>query len=152
VIQPLEESLNIAPGGKSIPASENTETSKGDVADEDEEERESYQLFDELRKRRFLWCYDTHMRTIDVEPEKVEINQLFGEMPFKMRGNEMKGRFNLPELKSRLITIKDQIIKETIRWTDEGLKAKKDDLGIASNCRFSTSRSWRTLKSENTFP
>ncbi|KAF3390942.1 Ubiquitin-conjugating enzyme E2 Z [Talaromyces pinophilus] len=85
-----KESLNIAPGSKSIPASENTKTSEGDVAmEDDEEERESYQSFVDLRKRRFPWYYESYMHTIDVESEKV--------------------------------------------WTDEGLMAKKDDLGIASN-------------------
>ncbi|PCG91431.1 Ubiquitin-conjugating enzyme, E2 [Penicillium occitanis (nom. inval.)] len=64
--------------GKSILASENTKSSEGDVAmEDDEEERESYQSFDDLRKH--------------------------------------------------------QLMKETMQWTDEGLMAKKDDLGIASN-------------------
>lgn len=128
MLQPLEESLNIAPGSKNIPA-ENTETSEG----EDEEERESYQSFDDLRKRRFLWYYESYMHTIDVESEKVVPNQLFGEMPFERNGNQMRGRFDYADLKSRLITVKDQLIKETMQWTDEGLKAKKDELGIASN-------------------
>ncbi|GAM33917.1 ubiquitin conjugating enzyme [Talaromyces pinophilus] len=78
-----KESLNIAPGSKSIPASENTKTFEGDVAmEDDEEERESYQSFVNLRKRRFLWYYESYMHTIDVESEKVVPSQLFGEMPF----------------------------------------------------------------------
>jgi ubiquitin-conjugating enzyme E2 Z len=100
---------------------------------EEEEERESYQSFDDLHKRRFLWYYESYMHTIDVESEKVLSSQLFGEMPFEMNGNKMRRRFDYPHLKSRLITIKYQLMKETMRWTDEGLKAKKDDLGIASN-------------------
>ncbi|KAF5017627.1 hypothetical protein F66182_10424, partial [Fusarium sp. NRRL 66182] len=71
VLQPLEESLRIAAGSK-------TETSEGDFAVEDNEEgRESYQSFDDLRKRRFLWYFDSYMHTIDVESGKVEKGQLF---------------------------------------------------------------------------
>lgn len=50
--------------------------------EDDEEERESYQSFVNLRKRRFLWYYESYMHTIDVESEKVVPSQLFGEMPF----------------------------------------------------------------------
>lgn len=128
VLQPLEESLKIVPGSK-------IETSEGGVAMEDDEEveRESYQSFDDLRKRRLLWYYDSYMHTIDVESEKVEKGQLFKEMPFEMTSNQMPGRFDYPDLKTRLMTTKDQIMKETMRWTIEGLQAKKDDLSIASN-------------------
>lgn len=134
MLQPLEESLHIAPGSKSIPASENAKTSEGDVAmEDDEEERESYQSFYDLRKQRFLWYYESYMHTVDVESEKVIPSQLFGEMPFEMNGNKMTGRFDYADLKSRLITVKDKLMKETMQWTDEGLKAKKDDMSIASN-------------------
>lgn len=127
MLQPLEESLRIAAGSK-------TETSEGDFAVEDNEEgRESYQSFDDLRKRRFLWYFDSYMHTIDVESGKVEKGQLFQEMPFENTGNQMRGRFDYPDLRNRLMTTKDQIMKETMRWSDEGLRAKTDDLSIASN-------------------
>jgi ubiquitin-conjugating enzyme E2 Z len=135
VIQPLEESLNIAPGGKTTPASnDHTKTGEGDAAEEkDEEERESYKSFDDLRKRRFLWYYESYTRTIDVESGKVKINEYFEEMPFESNNNEMTGQFNYPDLKKRLLKIKDELMNETVQWTDQGLNAKKDDLSIASN-------------------
>ncbi|EED13238.1 ubiquitin conjugating enzyme, putative [Talaromyces stipitatus ATCC 10500] len=136
VIQPLEESLNIS---KTMPGVDDADKMKDDSDDannaekEKSKRRQSFQPFDDLRKRRFLWYYESYMHTIDVESEKVKLNDPFREMRFEYRLNTMRGCFNYPDLKERLIRIRDEIMKETQRWAIEGLKTKTDDLCIASN-------------------
>ncbi|KAJ0427184.1 ubiquitin-conjugating enzyme/RWD-like protein [Aspergillus carlsbadensis] len=130
VIQPLEAALGILPGGtEKLPTNriwEDTDSS------EDEAVASSTPFFD-LRKRRFLWYYESFMQLVESEARFVQPKSRFQWMPFEHGSNAMDGHFNYPELKRRLALIRDNIFKETEGWKLQGLQAKKDEIGIAVN-------------------
>lgn len=130
MIKPLEDALRIQ--------KEKIETALPDGSkepnDSEDPEDKTYQSFDDFRKRRFLWYYDSYMHTIDVESAKVRVNQQFAHMEFEALGNEMKGIFKYPELKARLEVIKNEITNETQRWAVEGLREKQRESLVA--CTF----------------
>ncbi|KAI9740291.1 MAG: hypothetical protein M1834_004869 [Cirrosporium novae-zelandiae] len=131
VIERLEESLGILPDGTI-----DYTLSKEYEADSDEPlNLPAFEPFKDLCKRRFLWYYDSYMRTIDSAEKKVGVNEAFQRMPFEGSGNAMEGIFNYPELRRRLNTINMAIHQETERWATEGAVAAATDKGVASNLK-----------------
>ncbi|KAL5338909.1 ubiquitin-conjugating enzyme/RWD-like protein [Aspergillus crustosus] len=132
VVQPLEEALDILPDGNTKSP---TETFSEDGETSDEEGSTYANPFNDLRKRRFLWYYESYTQLIDEEMKNVRTNpsRRFQRMPFESTGNTMDGHFNYPELKRRLAVLKDKIIEETDTWKVQGIQAKKGELGIAVN-------------------
>lgn len=133
VVLPLEEALRIKPNGAVFRSTSDYSEENGDEQSAEEEARRSIESFDDLRKRRFLWYYESYMHTIDVESAKVKVNEEFQQMQFEHYSNEMAGFFNYPELKKRLGAIKKEITNETERWALEGFEASKREESIASN-------------------
>ncbi|KAJ9303833.1 hypothetical protein DTO217A2_6643 [Paecilomyces variotii] len=133
VIQPLEDSLGIQPDGTVVAQADEWAS---EAADDDQlvkEERAPFEPFNDLRKRRFLWYYDSYMQAIDKAEEEVGVKERFTEMPFEGHGNSMEGHFDYPELKKRMQFIRQTIAAETQRWALEGLAAKEQEVGIAVN-------------------
>ncbi|KAL3467319.1 ubiquitin-conjugating enzyme/RWD-like protein [Aspergillus heterothallicus] len=130
VIQPLEAAFNINPDdAKKTPANPYPE-------DDDifENEAVTYNTpFFDLRKRRFLWYYESYLQLVESEDRFVKHKSPFKCMPFEHTSNTMEGRFDYSELKRRLDVIRDRIFEETGQWRLQGLQAKKDELGIAVN-------------------
>lgn len=132
VIQPLEKSLGIRPDGVVIPPVK-------DYSEEDEDglwledEKSALNPFADLRKRRFLWYFESYMQTIDSAEQGSSRRPRFDRMPFESSGNTMDGHFDYPELKRRLTFIRETIINETQNWAMEGLSCKEQELGIAVN-------------------
>lgn len=73
------------------------------------------------------------MLTIQAASPKVKPGQSFEKMPFEGGGNSMEGRYNYPEIKKRMVFIKDTIMKETENWATEGLQSKAKESGISVN-------------------
>ncbi|KAL4874030.1 hypothetical protein BDV12DRAFT_158924 [Aspergillus spectabilis] len=150
VLQPLEEALDILPDGKrKLPSdmfSEDGETS-------DDEGPTYINPFNDLRKRRFLWYYESYTQLIDEELKDVPTSpkRSFQRMPFESTGNTMDGHFDYPELKRRLIFLKDKIMEETNSWQVQGLQAKSDELGIAVNLQRQYEQIVENLKHHKNF-
>ncbi|THC94798.1 hypothetical protein EYZ11_005744 [Aspergillus tanneri] len=126
VIEPLESALGIRTGAKtcSSNAVDNEELNLGD---------DTSTKFCDLRKRRFLWYFESYIRTINAAEKETSGKRAFETMPFEGLGNEMAGHFNYPDLRQRLVQVRDKIIDETHSWLAEGLYSKKQELGIAAS-------------------
>ncbi|RHZ73104.1 hypothetical protein CDV55_107739 [Aspergillus turcosus] len=132
VIQPLESSLGIQLDGTDKP-SESKNVGEDDEGDDsfDDEDGTFFEPFADLRKRRFLWYFDSYMQTIKEAEPCVRRRQRFENMPFESSDNCMRGHFNYPELRRRLIRVKEAILKETRNWPIEGLEAKNQEASLA---------------------
>ncbi|RHZ60433.1 ubiquitin-conjugating enzyme E2 [Aspergillus thermomutatus] len=132
VIQPLESSLGIQPDG-TVKPSESKNASEDDECDDpfEDENDTFFEPFVDLRKRRFLWYFDSYTQAIKEAEPHVRRRQRFKTMPFETEDNCMRGHFNFPELGRRLIRVKEAILKETHKWPMEGLEAKKQEGSLA---------------------
>lgn len=132
VIQPLESSLGIQLYGSDRPT-ESKNVGEDDEGDDsfDDEDGTFFEPFADLRKRRFLWYFDSYMQTIKEAEPRVRRRQRFENMPFESSDNGMRGHFNYPELRRRFIRVKEAILKETRNWPIEGLEAKKQEASLA---------------------
>lgn len=129
---------------------------KGDGDDEytdlfDEEDDTFFEPFVDLRKRRLLWYFDSYMRTIDEEEPRVRRRQGFEMMPFESEDNRMKGHFNYPELRRRLIRVRKAIIDETHSWPAEGLVSKGQESSLAFSLQSQYDQIVEDLKSRQNF-
>ncbi|KAL2841922.1 ubiquitin-conjugating enzyme/RWD-like protein [Aspergillus pseudoustus] len=130
VIQPLEVALDISPDG----ARKTTVNPYPEDDDSSDNEAVTYSTpFFDLRKRRFLWYYESYLQLIETESRFIKEKSPFKCMPFEHTNNIMDGHFDYPELKRRLELVKEKILHETEHWRLQGLQAKKDELGIAVN-------------------
>lgn len=107
--------------------------------------------FNDLRKRRFLWYYESYAQLIDKESGESTPNRKFQRMPFESSGNTMDGHFDYPELKRRLNFVKDQIMEETNGWQAQGLQAKREELGISVNLLRQYEQIVESLKSNKNY-
>ena len=98
-----------------------------------EDDRPSFEPFADFRKRRFLWYYEPYMQSIAIAEAEHSCKAKFQRMPFETNGNSMDGHFNYPEMRRRMIVIKDMILDETHSWAGEGLIAKEQEWGIAAS-------------------
>ncbi|KAL2860925.1 ubiquitin-conjugating enzyme E2 [Aspergillus lucknowensis] len=149
VLQPLEVTLGLLPNGTTKSSSE-----KLSEDDDIDDEILAYDTpFNDLRKRRFLWYYQSYAQLIDAESENshTQPKRSFQRMPFESSGNTMDGHFDYPELKRRLAHVKDKIIEETEAWRAEGLQAKDDELGIAVNLQRQVEQIVENLKHHKNF-
>ncbi|GES64987.1 ubiquitin conjugating enzyme [Aspergillus terreus] len=147
VIQPMETSLGIssALGGASYPNYDEDEVlPRGNT-------ESTCESFIDLRKRRFLWYYESYMQTIDAEEPKNPPKRRFKKMPFEHSANAMNGHFDYPELRRRMIAIKEKILSETEEWPAEGLAARDQELGIAVNLRHQYEQISQDLKDQKNF-
>lgn len=138
VIQKLEEQLGILPNGQVEPPAPAWES---DIDNDVEEALEKmgdmdkikFEPFKDLFKRRFLWYYDTYLSTIETYAKKHRDGEKFQKMEFEHSGNSMDGTYQYSDLKRRLNLIHDIINKETTRWAEEGLNAKRREIGVSAN-------------------
>ncbi|EER28740.1 hypothetical protein D8B26_000985 [Coccidioides posadasii str. Silveira] len=147
VVQRLEDALGIQPDGTVISPSGNL----SDDPDEDEDEKPPFEPFHDLCKRRVLWYYESYINIIKEQETKNSVGTRFERMPFEGGGNTMDGRFNYPDLKQRLVRIKDCIIQETDGWAAEGLKAKSNDARISVSLQRQYEQITEDLKAKNNF-
>ena len=101
--------------------------------DDTEEPDTSFEPFKDLCKRRFLWYFDSYLQTIQTAEKEKFDGEDFKIMPFEGGSNGMSGKFHYPELKRRLILIRQVLDEETTRWAAEGNVMVKRDATIASN-------------------
>lgn len=138
-----------------LPDGSSKSTHEKSLSDDDSSEDECpihVNPFHDLRKRRFLWYYESYTQTIDQELEKqTKPKARFQRMPFESGGNTMDGHFDYPEMKRRLAQVKDKILEETDNWRVIGLEAKNSELGIAVNLQRQHEQIVETLKNNKNF-
>ncbi|PWY89099.1 ubiquitin-conjugating enzyme [Aspergillus heteromorphus CBS 117.55] len=131
VIEPLEVSLNILPD-----ADVDFLTSRASDSDDQivyDDDKPCYDPFSDFRKTRFLWYFESYMQSIDAAVMESPPQTKFKRMPFESGNNAMDGVFDYPELKRRIIAVKEKIMDETHHWAVEGLVAKEQEWGIAAS-------------------
>ena len=92
----------------------------------------SFEPFQDLCKRRFLWYYDSYIQSIAKEKESRFNQERFKIMPFEGGGNTMEGIFNYDELKRRLEGIRRVLDLETTYWAAEGAMQVKRETSLAA--------------------
>ncbi|CBF79663.1 ubiquitin-conjugating enzyme E2 [Aspergillus nidulans FGSC A4] len=152
VLQPLESAMGISLDATSKSPGYEKYLSEADDSSEDENHT-STNAFIDLRKRRFLWYYDSYVQLIQSESAKETITPKlpFHRMPFESHGNTMDGHFDYPELQQRLMYLKGKIMDETKNWQAQGLEAKKNELGIAVNLQRQYEQIVETLKNHKNY-
>ena len=121
IIQRLEGYLGIQADGtvaNSPPLDRPFSTDYDDHHDAGEPE---FEPFKDLCKRRFLWYYPSYCLTIAEAEKTVRPDEKFVTMPFESTGNMMEGKFNYPELRRRLETIRKVLDQEVAYWAQEGM-------------------------------
>lgn len=149
-MRPLESSLGIQPDGTvSPPVFKESSDDEEELLLEDE--RTAFNPFADLRKRRFLWYFESYMKTIDTAEQSSSRSGVFERMPFESTGNTMDGRFDYAELRKRLTFIRETIIHETQTWAAEGLDFKQREMGIAVNLQRQYEQIVEDLKRQKSF-
>jgi len=138
VIQKLEEQLGILPNGQVEPPVLAWESDIDNDVEEALEkmgdiEKIKFEPFKDLFKRRFLWYYDSYLNTIETFSKKHRDGDKFQKMEFEHGGNTMDGSYQYSDLKRRLNLIHHTLHQETERWGEEGLNAKRREIGVAAN-------------------
>ncbi|KAE8350426.1 ubiquitin conjugating enzyme [Aspergillus coremiiformis] len=151
VIEPLESSLGILPDGRTSKVSEQPSEENEDDQLLNEDDDPLTDQFIDLRKRRFLWYFDSYIQTIDNAELETFRKRKFQRMPFESQGNTMDGHFDYPELRRRLALLKERIVYETHKWPSEGLVVKEQGLGIASNLQRQYEQIEEELKRQKNF-
>ncbi|PYH48005.1 ubiquitin-conjugating enzyme E2 [Aspergillus saccharolyticus JOP 1030-1] len=146
VIEPLEASLGITPASEA-----NASLSDNEERELLEDDKPSPVPFVDLRKRRFMWYFDSYMQSIDAAMLETPGKQKFTRMPFEQSNNAMNGHFDYAELKQRLTAIKARIIEETSSWAAEGLVAKEQELGIAVSLQRQYEQILESIKNQKNF-
>jgi len=93
----------------------------------------SFEPFQDLCKRRFLWYYDSYMLSVETEAAKCADQRSFTKMPFENAGNSMDGKFFYTDLKRRLLLIRRVLDEEVNKWAIEGLSLKHREFTVAAN-------------------
>jgi ubiquitin-conjugating enzyme E2 Z len=101
----------------------------------EEEGTPPVEAFKDLCKRRFLWYYESYLRSIEEEAKKHKDGTAFEKMPFEGPGNSMDGTFQYSSLHKRLQAIFEKLLQETMSWAIAGQRAVQSELSIASNLR-----------------
>lgn len=138
VIQKLEEQLGILPNGQVEPPAPSWDSDIDNDVEEALEkigdaEKTKFEPFKDLFKRRFLWYFDTYLSTIETYSKKHRDGEKFQKMEFEHGGNTMDGTYQYSDLKRRLNLVHATLHKETERWAEEGLNAKRREVGVSAN-------------------
>ncbi|KAL1997757.1 hypothetical protein VTN02DRAFT_868 [Thermoascus thermophilus] len=151
VIQPLEESLGILPDGTRRPPTAHDASTDDEEDGEPLADRVPFEPFRDLRKRRFLWYYESYALAMAAAEPTVQPQQAFERMPFEGGGNAMDGHFDYPELKRRIVAIKETLAHETRQWAVDGRAAQQQEAGIAVNLQRQHEQIVEDLKRKQTF-
>ena len=138
VIQQLETCLGIQPDGTVIDTKPDWDEDvdvdvEGELEAMADSAKAKFEPFKDLLKQRFLWYFDTYLQTIETHMKKHKPGEKFVKMPFENGNNSMDGSFQYPELKRRLLQIKEVIYKETETWAVDGWKYMQAGKAVAVN-------------------
>lgn len=103
-------------------------------ADEKERNQEvNFCPFNDLYKRRFLWYYDSYIKSIDDASTKVKDGKQFDSTPFEYASNGMPGKYAYASLKARFQRVLQTLEAEKDTWAKDGNRLLADQHGTALN-------------------
>jgi ubiquitin-conjugating enzyme E2 Z len=101
-------------------------------ADEKERNQEvNFCPFNDLYKRRFLWYYDSYIKSIDDASTKVKDGKQFDSTPFEYASNGMRGKYAHASLKARFQRVLQTLEAEKDTWAKDGNQLLADQHGTA---------------------
>ncbi|EME48952.1 hypothetical protein DOTSEDRAFT_67858 [Dothistroma septosporum NZE10] len=92
--------------------------------------------FADVVKRRFLWYYDSYIRSIDKFSGEQKDGAAFKRMEFEYPPNSMEGNFDYKGLRSRLEAILDKLNEEKRHWEQQGVQQVAQASQIATQLAF----------------
>lgn len=117
--------------------SDNEKEKEEKKADKEAEESGiGFNAFNDLRKRMFLWYFECYMQTIAQGQAESTHQEEFALAPFEQMTNRMIGRFDYPDLRNRLIVLKDTIMAETESWSVDWTSEKKTGMAHCLQCQY----------------
>lgn len=99
-------------------------------------EHAQWDPFADLMKRRFLWYYDTYIKTATDHLKRHPHGESFTRMEFEYPPNSMEGRFDYASLIKRLDRIKLALDDEQASWVKSGAKQVLDETQLAVRLAF----------------
>ena len=95
-----------------------------------------WEPFNDLMKRRFLWYYDTYMKTVDSARKEQQDGKAFARMEFEFPPNSMEGHYDYNGLERRLKRIAQALEDETESWKTIGAAQVEDSTQLATQLAF----------------
>ncbi|KAK4635933.1 Ubiquitin-conjugating enzyme E2 Z [Fulvia fulva] len=92
--------------------------------------------FADLVKRRFLWYYDSYVRSINKFSNDQKDGAAFKRAEFEFPPNSMEGNFDYRGLRSRLGAIMDKLNEEKRLWEQQGLQQVAQSSQMATQLAF----------------
>jgi ubiquitin-conjugating enzyme E2 Z len=92
--------------------------------------------FADFVKRRFLWYYDSYVRTIDSASKQQKDGKAFIITRFEGKTNEMAGSYQYLNLRARLDRIRRALATECDDWKEAGEKQVKKSTQLATQLAF----------------
>ncbi|KAK4545710.1 hypothetical protein LTR36_002664 [Oleoguttula mirabilis] len=92
--------------------------------------------FADLMKRRFLWYYDSYVRTVREQAKQHPQGTAFTRMEFEFPPNSMEGNFDYKSLLVRLESIKQALDDEQGQWVKTGAKQVAQETQLAVQLAF----------------
>ncbi len=92
--------------------------------------------FADLEKRRFLWYYDTYLKTITTHKAEHSDGTKFKIMQFEGGANTMEGTFNYSDLEKRLRRVSEHLEMERACWESQGLVQVDEETQLATQLAF----------------
>ncbi|KAK3687080.1 hypothetical protein LTR37_019194 [Vermiconidia calcicola] len=92
--------------------------------------------FTDLTKRRFLWYFDSYIKTVNHAKEEQQDGKAFARMPFEFPPNSMEGHYDYKGLERRLNRIAEALEDERKHWEVQGGAQVKDATQLATQLAF----------------
>lgn len=87
--------------------------------------------FDDLYKRRFLWYFDSYLKSIAEASKRVKDGTSFKTTPFEYGSNGLYGKYAYSKLEKRMRRIYQHLEAEVKSWAEEGKTALAREHGTA---------------------
>jgi len=92
--------------------------------------------FADFAKRRFLWYYDSYIRTIEAASKEQKDGKPFAITRFEGPSNQMEGSYQYLNLRARMDRIRRSLAAECEEWKVAGVKQAKHSTGLATQLAF----------------
>lgn len=142
LLDKTKSTASAAPSGLGSPSGANTPDTDTSVHEYDAEATYialgsgRWEPFADLFKRRFLWYYDTYLKTIMAGKSEVSREKHFKRMPFEYPPNSMEGSFDYPGLEKRLKRIYEHLEMERVCWESQGVAQVGESTQLAAQLAF----------------
>ena len=95
-----------------------------------------WEPFTDLMKRRFLWYYDSYIKTVETAGKEQADGKAFARMEFEFPPNSMEGHFDYLGLERRLKRISETLEDEQKSWEKQGAVHVEQGTQLATQLAF----------------